>query len=212
MGRTAMLHLRVHPDNPQARLIRQAAERIRQGEIVVYPTDTAYALGCHLGDKGALERIARIRRLTAQHQYTLLCRDLSEIATYARVSNSMYRLLKAHTPSVCTFILPATSEVPRRLMHPKKKTIGIRVPTHPVCQALLAELGEPMLTSTLLLPDHELPMDDPEEIELAIGKQIDVLLDAGLCTRGVTTIVDLSGDDPVLLRQGMCDVSAIVGE
>jgi tRNA threonylcarbamoyl adenosine modification protein (Sua5/YciO/YrdC/YwlC family) len=129
MGRTAMLHLRVHPDNPQARLIRQAAERIRQGEIVVYPTDTAYALGCHLGDKGALERIARIRRLTAQHQYTLLCRDLSEIATYARVSNSMYRLLKAHTPSVCTFILPATSEVPRRLMHPKKKTIGIRVPT-----------------------------------------------------------------------------------
>ena len=207
-----MLHLRVHPDNPQARLIRQAAERIRQGEIVVYPTDTAYALGCHLGDKGALERIARIRRLTAQHQYTLLCRDLSEIASYARVSNSMYRLLKAHTPSVCTFILPATSEVPRRLMHPKKKTIGIRVPTHPVCQALLAELGEPMLTSTLLLPEHELPMDDPEEIELAIGKQIDVLLDAGLCTRGLTTIVDLSGDDPVLLRQGMCDVSTIIGE
>lgn len=205
-----MLHLRVHPDNPQARLIAQAAERIRQGDVIAYPTDTAYALGCHLGDKAALEKIGRLRRLSDRHQYTLLCRDLSEIATYARVSNSMYRLLKAHTPSVCTFILPASSEVPRRLMHPKKKTIGIRVPTHPICQALLTELGEPMLTSSLLLPDQEFPMDDPEEIEQLLGHQLDVLLDGGVVTRGLTTIIDLSGEQPVLIRQGMGDASAIV--
>lgn len=205
-----MLHLRVHPDNPQARLIAQAAERIRQGDVIAYPTDTAYALGCHLGEKAALEKIGRLRRLSDRHQYTLLCRDLSEIATYARVSNSMYRLLKAHTPSVCTFILPASSEVPRRLMHPKKKTIGIRVPTHSICQALLTELGEPMLTSSLLLPDQEFPMDDPEEIEQLLGHQLDVLLDGGVVTRGLTTIIDLSGEQPVLIRQGMGDASAIV--
>lgn len=205
-----MLHLRVHPDNPQSRLIEQAAQRIHQGDIIAYPTDTAYALGCHLGDKAAMERIGRIRRLSDKHQYTLLCRDLSEIATYARVSNEMYRLLKAHTPSLCTFILPATSEVPRRLMHPKRKTIGIRVPTHPVCQALLDALGEPMLTSTLQLPDQDMPMDDPEDIEQLLQHQLDVLLDSGVVTRGLTTIIDLSGDEPVLVRQGMGDVSAIL--
>jgi len=157
-----------------------------------------------------MERIGRIRRLSDKHQYTLLCRDLSEIATYARVSNEIYRLLKAHTPSLCTFILPATSEVPRRLMHPKRKTIGIRVPTHPVCQALLDALGEPMQTSTLQLPEQLLPMDDPEEIEALLSSKIDVLLDSGLITRGLTTIIDLSGDQPVLVRQGMGDVSAIL--
>ena len=156
-----------------------------------------------------MERIGRIRRLSDKHQYTLLCRDLSEIATYARISNEMYRLLKAHTPSQCTFILPATSEVPRRLMHPKRKTIGIRVPTHPVCQALLDALGEPMLTSTLQLPDQVQPMDDPEEIEALLSSKLDVLLDSGLITRGLTTIIDLSGDEPVLVRQGMGDVSAL---
>jgi tRNA threonylcarbamoyl adenosine modification protein (Sua5/YciO/YrdC/YwlC family) len=201
-----MLHLRVHPDNPQPRLIEQAAERIRQGDIIAYFTDTAYALGCHLGDKTAMERIGRIRRLPNQHQYTLLCRDLSDIATYAKVSNSTYRLLKAHTPSLCTFILAATSETPRRLMHPKRKTIGIRVPTHPVCQALLDALGEPMLTSTLMLPDQEFPMDDPEDIVMQLSHQIDVLLDAGIATRGQTTVIDLSGDQPTLIRQGMGDV------
>ena len=157
-----------------------------------------------------MERIGRIRRLSDKHQYTLLCRDLSEIATYARVSNEMYRLLKAHTPSLCTFILPATSEVPRRLMHPKRKTIGIRVPTHPVCQALLDALGEPMLTSTLQLPDQDMPMDDPEDIVQLLDHQLDVLLDSGVVTRGLTTIIDLSGDEPVLVRQGMGDVSGIL--
>lgn len=206
-----MLHLRVHPDNPQPRLIEQAAERIRQGDIVAYCTDTAYALGCHIGDKNAMERIARIRRLPNQHQYALLCRDLSDIATYAKVSNSVYRLLKAHTPSLCTFILPATSDTPRRLMHPKRKTIGIRVPTHPVCQALLDALGEPMLTSTLILPDQDFPMDDPEEISQLLGHQIDVLIDAGIATRGQTTVLDLSSDTPQLIRQGMCDVSDVLG-
>ncbi len=205
-----MLHLRVHPDNPQARLIAQAAERIKQGDIIAYFTDTAYALGCHIGDKAAMERIGRIRRLPDQHQYTLLCRDLSEIATYARVSNSTYRLLKAHTPSMCTFILPATSETPRRLMHPKRKTIGIRVPTHPVCQALLDALGEPMLTSSLILPNQDLPIDDPYEIEMQLESQIDILLDAGLATTGQSTVIDLSGDHPVLIRQGMGDASGFV--
>ncbi|MEY2862440.1 MAG: hypothetical protein RLY58_147 [Pseudomonadota bacterium] len=205
-----MLHLRVHPDNPQPRLIAQAVERIRQGDIIAYFTDTAYALGCHIGDKNAMERISRIRRLGHQHQYALLCRDLSDIATYAKVSNSTYRLLKAQTPSLCTFILPATSETPRRLMHPKRKTIGIRVPTHPVCQALLEALGEPMLTSTLMLPDHEFPIDDPEDIVMQLSHQIDVLLDAGIATRGQTTVVDLSGDVPSLIRQGMGDVRNVL--
>lgn len=210
MLNVVMLHLRVHPETPQPRLIRQIVERLHAGEVMAYPTDTAYALGCHIGDKAAMDQIARLRRLPDLHQYTLMCRDLSEIASYARVSNTVYRLLKAHTPSVCTFILPATSEVPRRLMHPKKKTIGIRVPTHPVCQAILVQLGEPMLTSTLMLPGDEWPMDDPDQIALTLGKQLDVLVDSGLATTGLTTIVDLSGDEPVLVRQGMGDASGIM--
>lgn len=203
-----MLHLRIHPENPQDRLIRQAAERIKAGDIVVYPTDAAYAIGCHIGDKSAMERISQIRRLPAQHQYAILCRDLSDIATYAKVDNSTYRLLKANTPSVCTFILAASSEVPRRLMHPKKKTIGIRVPTNPICQALLEALGEPLLTSTLILPNQDLPLDDPYDIEMQLGKQIDVFVDGGLGMTGLTSIVDLSGDEPVVIREGMGDVSA----
>ena len=202
-----MLHLRIHPESPQPRLIQQAVDRIRAGDIVVYPTDACYAIGCHIGDKGAMEKIAKIRRLPPQHQYAILCRDLSDIANYAKVDNSMYRLLKANTPSICTFILPATSEVPRRLMHPKKKTIGIRIPTNPICQALLEELNEPMITSTLILPGQDLPLDDPYDIEMQLSKQIDVFVDGGISMRGVTSIVDLSGDNPVIVRQGLGDVS-----
>lgn len=203
-----MLHLRIHPDNPQPRLIQQAVDRIRAGDVAVYPTDACYAIGCHIGDKAAMEKIGQIRRLPAQHQYAILCRDLSDIATYAKVDNSTYRLLKANTPSICTFILPATSEVPRRLLHPKKKTIGIRIPTNPICQALLEELNEPLLTSTLILPEQDLPFDDPYDIEMQLGKQIELFIDGGVCSRGVTSIIDLSGDYPVVVREGMGNVSA----
>ena len=203
-----MLHLRIHPDNPQPRLISQAVERIRAGDVVVYPTDAAYAIGCQIGNKAAMERIAQIRQLDAKHQYAILCCDLSDIATYARVDNAMYRLLKNNTPAISTFILPATSEVPKRLMHPKKKTIGLRIPTHPICRMLLKELGEPLLTSTLILPGQNDPLDDPYEIEMQLGKRIDVLIDGGLGTLSTTSIIDLSGDYPVVIREGVGDSSA----
>ncbi|WP_168390132.1 L-threonylcarbamoyladenylate synthase [Acinetobacter indicus] len=203
-----MLHLRVHPENPQPRLISQAVERIRAGDVVVYPTDAAYAIGCQIGNKAAMERIAQIRDLSPKHQYAILCCDLSDIATYAKVDNAMYRLLKNNTPAVTTFILPATSEVPRRLMHPKKKTIGLRIPSNPVCQMLLKELDEPLLTSTLILPGQDDPLDDPYDIEMQLGKRIDVFIDSGLGTLTTTSIVDLSGDQPEIIRRGIGDVSA----
>ena len=203
-----MLHLRVHPDNPQARLISQAVEGIRAGDVVVYPTDAAYAIGCQIGNKHAMERIAQIRGLGPKHQYAIICCDLSDLATYAKVDNAVYRLLKNNTPAVTTFILPATSEVPKRLMHPKKKTIGLRIPTNPVCQMLLQELGEPLLTSTLILPDQTDPLDDPYDIEMQLGKRIDVFIDSGLGTLSTTSIVDLSGDQPEVIRRGVGDVSA----
>lgn len=203
-----MLHLRIHPDNPQPRLISQAVERIRAGDVIVYPTDAAYAIGCQIGNKAAMERIAQIRNLGPKHQYAILCCDLSDIATYARVDNAMYRLLKNNTPAISTFILPATSEVPKRLMHPKKKTIGLRIPTNPICQMLLKELGEPLLTSTLILPEQSDPLDDPYDIEMQLSKRIDVLLDGGLGTLSTTSIIDLSGDYPVVVREGAGDVSA----
>lgn len=202
-----MLHLRVHPENPQPRLITQAVERIRAGDVVVYPTDAAYAIGCQIGNKNAMERISQIRGLGPKHQYAIICADLSDIATYAKVDNAMYRLLKNNTPAITTFILPATSEVPRRLMHPKKKTIGLRIPSNSICQMLLKELGEPLLTSTLILPDQQDPLDDPYEIELQLGKRIDVLIDGGLGTLATTSIVDLSGNNPEIIRRGMGDVS-----
>ena len=203
-----MLHLHIHPENPQARLITQAVERIRSGDVVVYPTDAAYAIGCQIGNKSAMERIAQIRNLGAKHQYAIMCCDLSDIATYAKVDNAMYRLLKANTPAVTTFILPATSEVPKRLMHPKKKTIGLRIPSNPVAQALLKELGEPLLTSTLILPDQKDPLDDPYDIENQLAKRIVVFIDSGFGTLSTTSIVDLSGENPVVVRRGVGDVSA----
>lgn len=201
-----MLHLYVHPDDPQDRLIEQAAARIRSGGIVVYPADSTYALGCRMGDKDALERITRIRRLPEKHQYTLLCRDLSEIATYAKVDNATYRLLKNHTPGLYTFILTATHEVPKRLMHPKRKTIGIRVPTNRIAQLLLETLGEPMLTTTLSLPDHIQPLDDPYQIEDKLEKLIDVFIDVGMGTLGETSVIDLSNDKIIVVREGLGDV------
>ena len=203
-----MLHLHIHPENPQTRLITQAVERIRAGDVVVYPTDAAYAIGCQIGNKSAMERIAQIRGLGPKHQYAIMCCDLSDIATYAKVDNAMYRLLKANTPAITTFILPATSEVPKRLMHPKKKTIGLRIPSNPVAQALLQELGEPLLTSTLILPDQKDPLDDPYDIENQLGKRIDVFIDSGFGTLSTTSIVDLSGENPEIIRRGVGDVSA----
>ena len=203
-----MLHLRIHPDNPQPRLISQAVERIRAGDVIVYPTDAAYAIGCQIGNKQAMARIAQIRGLGEKHQYAIICADLSDIATYAKVDNATYRLLKSHTPAVTTFILTATSEVPKRLMHPKKRTIGLRVPSNPVCQMLLKELGEPLLTSTLILPDQAQPLDDPYEIGQQLEKRIDVFIDSGLGTLTTTSIVDLSDDQPVIVRRGVGDVSA----
>lgn len=203
-----MLHLHIHPESPQARLITQAVDRIRAGDVVVYPTDAAYAIGCQIGNKNAMERIAQIRGLGPKHQYAIMCCDLSDIATYAKVDNAMYRLLKNNTPAVTTFILPATSEVPKRLMHPKKKTIGLRIPSNPIAQALLKELGEPLLTSTLILPDQTEPLDDPYDIENQLGKRIDVFIDGGFGTLSTTSIVDLSGENPEIVRRGVGDVSA----
>ena len=198
----------IHPDSPQERLVKQAADIIRKGGIAVYPTDSCYALGCQLGDKTAMEKILQIRKIDLKHHLTLMCADLSELGTYAKVDNAMYRLLKNNTPAVTTFILPATSEVPKRLMHPKKKTIGLRIPSNPVCQMLLKELGEPLLTSTLILPNQEEPLDDPYDIEMQLSKRIDVFIDSGLGTLSTTSIVDLSGDHPEVIRRGLGDVSA----
>ena len=203
-------YFHIHSDNPQARLIKQAVQIINDGGVVAYPTDSGYALGCHLGDKSALERIIRLRDLSDKHHFTLMCRDLSEIATYAKVDNATYRLLKAHTPAAYTFILVASSEVPRRLMHPKRKTIGLRVPNHAICQALLAELNEPMLTTSLLLPNEVEPLFDPDDIVERIGKQIDLVINGGFGTLIATTMIDLTQDSPVIIRKGAGDISPFV--
>lgn len=200
-------YFRIHPDNPQARLVSQAVGIIRKGGIVVYPTDSSYALGCHLGDKDALTRIRQIRRLSDGHNFTLVCRDLSELATYARVDNSAYRLLKACTPGPYTFLLPATREVPRRLIHPKKKTIGIRVPDNRVCQALLEELGEPLMSTTLQLPQDEYPLSDPEEIRDLLEHQVELIVDGGYGGLDITTVVSLEDGVPEIIREGLGDMS-----
>lgn len=197
----------VHPDNPQLRLIRQAAEIVRAGGVIVYPTDSCYAFGCQLGDKAAMERIRAIRRLDERHHFTLVCRDLSEISKYARVDDLQFRLLKANTPGSYTFILQATKEVPRRLQHPKRATIGLRVPDHPIVAALLDELGEPLLSCTLILPGDELPLNNPEEIRERLDRQVDLILDGGFCGVEPTTVIDLTADAPLLIRQGKGSVT-----
>ena len=200
----------IHPVNPQSRLIRQAVDILRDGGVIAYPTDSSYALGCQIGDKYAMERIQTLRRTDKEHNFTLVCKDLSEIANYARVDNSQFRLLKAVTPGPFTFILKATHEVPRRLQNPKRKTIGIRVPDHAIVQALLAELGEPIMSSTLMLPDDPWPLNDPEEIGDRLGKQLDLIIDGGPCPFEPTTVVDWVDDTPQVLRQGRGDLSDVV--
>ena len=197
--------LSIHPQNPQGRLIRQAVDVLRKGGVIIYPTDSAYALGCRIGNKEGLEKIRRIRQLDSKHNFTLVCRDLSEIATYARVDNSAYRLVKAFTPGAYTFIFRATSEVPRLLMHPKRKTIGIRIPDHPVVSALLAELDEPILSSTLILPGEAEPPGDIEAIGEELGHAVDLVIDSGFCGVQPTTVVDLEEGTPKVLREGKSD-------
>lgn len=197
-----MHYLAVHPKDPQPRLVRDAVARIRAGAVIIYPTDSAYALGCHIGDKAALERIRAIRRLDERHNFTLMCRDLSEVSTYAVVDNASYRLLRAHTPGPYTFILRATGEVPRRLLHPKRKTIGLRVPDNRVALALLEELGEPIMSVTLIMPGEEFPLADTDEMRQRLGRAVDLLVDGGGCGLEPTTIVDLSEGTPVVLRSG----------
>jgi tRNA threonylcarbamoyl adenosine modification protein (Sua5/YciO/YrdC/YwlC family) len=200
----------VHPENPQPRLIRQAAEMVRAGGVIVYPTDSCYALGCQIGDKAAMERMRAIRRVDERHHFALVCRDLAEIAQYARLDNSQFRLLKAATPGSYTFILQATREVPKRLLHPSRRTIGLRVPDHRVAQALLAELGEPLLSSTLLLPGDEAPLNDGDEVRARLERQIDLVIDAGSCGITPTTVVDLTGPAPVIIREGKGDTALFV--
>ena len=197
----------IHPENPQPRLIKQAVEIIRAGGLVAYPTDCAYALGCHIGDKMALDRIRAIRQLDKHHNFTLVCRDLSELATYARVDNQTFRLLKGHMPGAFTFILEATSEVPKRLMHAKKKTIGMRVTDNPIALALLEELGEPLMTSSLLMPGDTVPLTDPYDIRETLEHQLELVIDGGFCGMEATTVIDLTGDAPELVRQGCGDAS-----
>jgi tRNA threonylcarbamoyl adenosine modification protein (Sua5/YciO/YrdC/YwlC family) len=194
--------LEVHPVNPQHRLIAQAARALAAGKLVAYPTDSSYALGCAMGDKGALDRIRQIRATGMDHEFTLICSDLSAIATYARVDNSAYRLLKSLTPGPYTFILRATSEAPRRLQDPKRKSIGIRVPDNRICQALLSEVGQPIFSSTLTLPGDEIPLTEPDEIEQRLSTQIEVLLDGGACGLEPTTILDLSRGGIDVIRYG----------
>jgi len=200
-------YFQVHPDNPQPRLIRKAVEMVREGAVIVYPTDSAYALGCQLGDKGAAERIRRIRQLDDRHDFTLVCRDLSELAVYAKVDNTAFRLLKALTPGPYTFILQATREVPRRLQNPRRRTIGLRVPDNPVVRALLAELGEPLMSVTLLLPGDELPMTDAQDIREALERQVDLVIDAGACDIHPSTVVDMTGEVPEVVRVGKGDTA-----
>lgn len=192
----------IHPENPQPRLINQAVEILKKGGVIVYPTDCAYALGCHLGDKAAMEKIKRIRQLNDKHNFTLVCRDLSEISTYAKVGNQSYRLLKAHTPGAYTFILKATSEVPRRLLHPKRRMIGIRIPDNPIAQALTQVLGEPIMSTSLILPGDDQPLADPWEIRDLLQHELDLVIDGGYCGVDATTVVSLVDDRPELLRQG----------
>jgi len=192
----------IHPDNPQPRLIKQAAQIVSDGGVAVIPTDCAYALACKLENKQALERVKQIRRLNDKHNFTLMCRDLTEISTYGKVDNTAYRLLKNNTPGAFTFILNGTREVPRRLMHPKRKTIGIRVPENAITQALIQEVGEPLMTTSLILPDEDMPMSDPYEIRQTLEHALDLVIDGGYCGFEATTVVDMTGEEYEITRQG----------
>lgn len=200
-----MKFFQIHAESPQDRLIKQAVEVIRKGGVIVYPTDSSYALGCRLGDKSALDRIRRIRRLDDKHNFTLMCRDLSDLGVFAKVNSSAFRLLKAYTPGPYTFILDATREVPRMLMHPKRRTIGLRVPEHPITQALLAELGEPLMSVTLILPDTDVPLSDPYEIRELLEHQVDLIIDGGYGGIEASTVVSFVNDEPEILREGCGD-------
>ncbi len=199
----------LHPTHPEARLVKRAVDIVRKGGLIAYPTDSCYALGCHIGDKSAMERIRRVRGVDDRHHFTLVCRDLSDIGTFAKVNNAQYRLLKAHTPGSYTFILEATRELPRRLAHPKRATVGVRVPEHPVTQALLTELNEPLLSSTLVLPGDENPLNDAESIRARLEHEVDLILDGGVCGIEPTTVIDLSGAEPILIRKGKGDIASI---
>lgn len=195
----------IHPDNPQPRLISQCVEVLRKGGVIVYPTDSGYALGCMLGEKNAMERICRIRNLDSNHNFTLVCRDLSEVSTYAFVDNTAFRLIKNNTPGHYTFILKATKEVPRRLMSEKRKTIGLRVPSNPIALDLLAALGEPLMSTTLMLPGNDFAESDPEEIHDALGKVVDLVIHGGFLGQQPTTVIDLTEDSPEVVRVGAGD-------
>ncbi len=197
----------IHPDNPQPRLIRRAVDILLEGGVIIYPTDSSYALGCQIGAKEAMERIRRVRDLDEKHNFTLVCRDLSEITTYAKIDNQAFRLLKSLTPGAYTFIFEGTREVPRRLMHPRRKTIGIRIPDNAICRELLGTLDQPILSTTLILPGDELPLTDPYEMRDLLGYQVDLIIDGGFCGFEPTTIVDMSGETPQVVRVGKGDPS-----
>lgn len=200
-----MQFFQIHAENPQERLVKQAVDVIRKGGVIIYPTDSSYALGCRLGDKSALDRIRRIRRLDDKHNFTLMCRDLSELGVFAKVNTAAFRLLKAYTPGPYTYILNATREVPRMLMHPKRRTIGLRVPGHPIAQALLAELGEPLMSVTLIMPDADEPLSDPYEIRDLLESQVDLIIDGGYGGIEASTVVSFVDEEPEILREGCGD-------
>jgi tRNA threonylcarbamoyl adenosine modification protein (Sua5/YciO/YrdC/YwlC family) len=202
--------IEIHPTDPQPRLVAGIVQIIQNGGLIAYPTDSSYAFGCHIGDKRAIDRIHRIRRTSKKHNFTLVCSDLSEISTYARVDNWAYRLIKSMTPGPYTFILPATREVPKRLQNPKRRTIGLRVPDHPLAHAMLESLGEPIMSSTLTLPGDDMPLTDPIEIERRIGHEIDAIVDAGPTGLEPTSVLDLTSGVVEVLRKGRGDVSAFV--
>ena len=195
----------IHPDNPQPRLIRRAADILLEGGVIIYPTDSSYALGCQIGEKDAMERIRRIRHLDDMHNFTLVCRDLSEITTYAKIDNQAFRLLNSMTPGAYTFIFEGTKQVPRRLMHPRRKTIGIRVPDNIICHELLGTLDQPILSTTLMLPGDDQPLTDPYEMRDLLGHQVDLIIDGGFCGLEPTTMVDMSGEAPLVTRVGKGD-------
>lgn len=197
----------IHPVSPQPRLVKRAVDIVRGGGVVVYPTDSSHAIGCHIGDREAMERIRRIRRLDHHHDFTLMCRNLSEVAIYARVGNADYRVLRANTPGPYTFILPATREVPRRLLNPRRKTIGLRIPQHPITQSLLDQLGEPLMSVSLILPGQDLPMNDPREIRSRLEHEVDLVIDGGYCGWEPTTVVVLSNGVASITRRGKGDIA-----